>query len=168
MYKRVEVDNLKEIQEELIQYDFFKKFVTHGDWSTSGEESHATFSPKNTSAAYFDEIPNLKKLKMFLESVVNTEMISHFYIMNFESKFCSDIHYDIDASWALNIPILNCQDSVTIFYDTNHTEISRITLDVPHFLNVGKCHHQMISHSEKNRLSMSIRFIGDDLDKILK
>lgn len=167
MYKRIEVDNLEEIQNELIQYDFFKKFVTHGDWGTTGN-SHSNFDPLSTSAAYFKDIPDLKKLKIFLESTVETKLISHFYIMNFEGNFSSDIHLDVDSTWSLNIPIFNCQESSTIFYDDSKNEIDRITLDTPYFLKVGKIYHQIVNHSNKTRLVMSIRFTSDNLEEIVK
>lgn len=171
MHKRIEIDNLKELQEELIQYNFFEKFVSSGNWGTNENDDsgdHVDFNPANTSAAYFVDIPNLDKLKTFLNSIVNVELISHFYIMNFETNFHSDIHRDVDCAWALNIPILHCDESVTIFYNDDHHELDRITLDVPHFLNVGDYYHQMVSHSNQSRLSMSIRFTSNNLDEIIK
>jgi hypothetical protein len=171
MYKRIDLDNLKEIQEELIQYDFFNRFTSSGKWKTNESEvegGHVDFNPLNTSAAYFEKIPDLKKLKLFLDKVINVDLVSHFYIMNFEKKFHSDIHRDVDCMWAFNIPILNCEKSVTVFYNDSRSELDRITLDVPHFLNVGRHYHQIINHSDQNRLSMSIRFISDDLEKIVK
>ena len=171
MHKRIELANLKELQEELIQYNFFERFTGFGNWGTNENDDqtgHADFNPSNTSAAYFEKIPNLNKLVEFLNTIINIELISHVYVINFESKFNSDIHRDEDCIWALNIPILNCEDSVTIFYDDSLNELDRITLDVPHFLNVGKYFHQVISYSDQNRLTMSIRFTNDTLDGIIK
>lgn len=171
MYKRIEVENLKEIQEELIQYDFFKHNYEDSEWGTNedSEGTHVKFDPSETSAAYFEKIPELTKLKEFINSVVHVDAISHFYVMNFAGGFHSDIHNDVDSKWALNIPILNCENSSTIFYNNEHKEIDRITLDVPHFLNVGVYYHQMINHNDsKNRLALSIRFNKSNLEEIIK
>lgn len=172
MYKRIEVDNLKEIQEELIHYNFFEHNYLTSEWGTNDggiEGNHVEFDPLETSAAYFEKIPELTKLKKFLNSIIDPNAISHFYVMNFAGGFHSDIHMDVDSKWALNIPILNCENSSTIFYDKENKEINRITLDVPHFLNVGNHYHQMINHNDKkNRLALSIRFNKQTLDEITK
>lgn len=173
MHKRIEVNNLKEIQEELINYNFFKHSYKTGKWGTydggTGIEGlHMKFCPTETSAAYFEEIPDLIKLKEFLDTVVHTDKISHFFVMNFGGGFCSDIHFDLDSNWALNIPIINCENSSTVFYDKEQRELDRITLDVPHFLNIG-VYHQMINHNKvDNRLALSVRFDRYALDEIIK
>ena len=169
MYKRIEINNLAEIQKELIDYNFFNRFTGFGDWGTADSETdQVTFSPDVTSAAYFKEIPDLKHLKEFLNNTVNVDLISHFFVMNFEGNYHSEIHLDEDGIWALNIPITNCNDSSTIYYNDNRIEIDRLTLDAPYILNIGNYYHQVINHSDQGRLAMSIRFFGTDLTKIIK
>ncbi len=161
MYKRIEIDNLKEIQEELIQYDFFTK--TPDTWS---DDSPLEIS--RSSGAMFNGIPNLPKLKKFLDSVVHTEYITHYHIINHVGQGKSDIHKDSDDSpWALNIPIMNCETTYTAFFNDSKNEVARTTVDVPHFLNI-ESYHQIVNLGEKNRLVISFRFTGKDLNDIVK
>ena len=171
LYRRVEINNLAEIQKELIDYNFFEKFMSHGPWETHKDvntrANHEIFTPTTTSAGYFTTVPDLKHLKEFLNNTVNVDLISHFFVMNFVSKFSSGIHKDVDSTWALNIPIINYSNSRTLFYNKDQEEIGGITLDAPYFLKVGG-YHQIINNSNQCRLSMSIRFSCDDLEKIIK
>jgi hypothetical protein len=161
MYKRIEIDNLKEIQEELIQYDFFSR--TPDDWSDD-----SPLESTRISGAKFNSIPDLPKLKEFLNSVVHIEYITHCHVINHTGRNNSDIHKDVDDSpWALNIPILNCETTYTAFYDDNKNEIGRTTVDVPHFLNVVT-YHQIVNFGDNNRLVISFRFTGKDFADIIK
>lgn len=163
MYKRIEVSNLKEIQQELIDYNFYIQTPDAiGDMSPLVETS--------VSSAEFFKIPELPKLKEFLNSILNIDYVTQFHIINLPGHTGSDIHIDSDESkWALNIPIKNCEDSSTTFYDNDkQTELCKITIDVPHFLNVGEHYHQVLNHSDNLRLMMTIRFNGKDLNEIIK
>lgn len=160
--KRIEINNLKEIQQELINYNFFKAVPDL-------ESFNGPLKKNSTSGITFSTLPNLPKLKEFLESTVNTNLIKHFHIINIGPMEHSPIHHDDDdAPWGLNIPILNCEYSNTIWYDDNDNELERICLDTVHFLNTVAM-HQVLNHCDENRLAMSIRFAGThDLDKIIK
>lgn len=161
MYKRLEINNLKEIQDELIQYDFFSK--TPDLWSDD-----SPLEQLRRSGAFFYGIPQLSKLKEFLNLVVHTEHITHYHIINLIGNDQSDIHKDLDNSpWALNIPILNCETTYTIFYDDNENEIEKITLNVPYFLNIEQ-YHRIVNLGSNNRLAISFRFIGKELADIIK
>lgn len=160
--KRIEINNLKEIQQELINYNFFTALPTI-------ENVDGPLKKNSLSGVSFSEVPNLPKLKEFLESTVNTNLITHFHIINVGPMEHSPIHNDEDDSpWALNIPISNCEYSNTVWYDDNENELERICLDTVHFLNtVNK--HQIFNYCDGNRLVMTIRFTGTyDLDKIIK
>jgi hypothetical protein len=161
LYKRIETDKLKEIQEELIAYDFFSK-------TPDVESDDSPLEPTRRSGAMFYGIPDLPKLKEFLNSVVLTEHITHYHVINLISQGQSDIHTDEDGSpWALNIPILNCETSYTAFYDDDKNEIDRITLDVPYFLNIAK-YHQIVNTGNSNRIVITFRFSGKDFADIVK
>lgn len=161
MYKRIEINNLKEIQAELIEYDFFSK--TPDIYS---DDSPLERSKK--SGALFHGIPNLPKLKEFLHSIIHTEYITHYHVINLIGNNQSDIHKDLDNSpWALNIPILNCEETYTAFYDNDKHEIGRITLNTPYFLNIER-YHQIVNLGDKNRLVISFRFTGKDLADVVK
>lgn len=161
MYKRIEIDNLKEIQEELIQYNFFNRIPDVYSDDSPLESSRV-------SGATFNGIPDLPKLKLFLDSVVHSEYITHYHIINHIGHAQSDMHKDVDNSpWALNIPILNCETTYTAFYDDNKQEVGRVTLDAPHFLNIGE-YHQIFNFGANNRLVISFRFTGKDLIDVIK
>lgn len=163
MYKRVDVDNLKEIQQELLDYNFYSK-------KPDVDTEDSPLQENSVSGALFLKIPDLPKLNKFLNDILHTEYITHFHVINIIGHSQSNVHLDLDNSpWALNIPIKNCSNSSTIFYATDkQTEIGRTTLDVPYFLKVGDLYHQVVNHSNNSRLVMSIRFIGKDLQEILK
>lgn len=160
--KRIEIDNLKEIQQELIDYDFFKELPDI-------ENVDAPLDKSSLSGISFSELPDLPKLKNFLNTTINTNLVTHFHIINVGPNGQSDIHQDVDDSpWALNIPIVNCEHSNTVWYDENNNEIERICLDVIHFLKVGQ-YHQILNHSNDNRMVMTIRFAGTySLSDIIK
>ena len=161
MYKRIEINNLKEIQAELIEYDFFSK--TPDEWSDD-----SPLERTRRSGAFFYGIPDLPKLKDFLNSVVHIEYITHCNIINLAGNDQSDIHKDLDNSpWALNIPILNCETTYTAFYDNDKHEIGRIALTTPYFLNIER-YHQIFNLGNNNRLVTSFRFTGKDLADIIK
>ena len=132
MYKKIEINNLKEIQDELIEYNFFSKI------SDMLNDDSPLENTRNSGASFYG-IPDLPKLKKFLNSVVHTEYITHYHLINHTSHGGSDLHKDEDNSpWALNIPILNCETTYTAFYDNDKHEIGRITLNTPYFLNIEK------------------------------
>ena len=160
--KRIEINNLREIQQELINYNFFEA-------APDIENADAPLIKDLRSGISFSTVPNLPKLKEFLESTVNTNLITHFHIINIGPMEYTGIHHDVDdETWALNIPILNCEYSSTVWYDDNDNELERICLDTVHFLNVVS-RHQVINHCDENRLVITIRFTGThDLDKIRK
>lgn len=161
LYKRIEVSNLKEIQDELVQYDFFSR--TPDEWS---DDSPLVVTSR--SGAKFNGIPNLPKLKEFLNSVVKIECITHYHVINMPSNHQSDIHIDTDDSlWALNIPIVNYKNSYTAFFDSDKNEIERITLDAPYFLNIDE-YHQLVNFGEESRLVISFRFQGKDIADVIK
>jgi hypothetical protein len=161
-YKKIEVINLKEIQDELIQYDFFSK-------TPDLISDDSPLSASRNSGAFFYGVPDLPKLKEFLNSVVHTEFITHYHLINHLGNNGSDIHRDEDNStWALNIPILNCETSHTVFYNDDRNEIGRITLDVPHFLNIEDCYHQVVNYGNDHRLVISFRFTGKALADVIK
>jgi hypothetical protein len=161
MYKRIEINNLKEIQEELIQYDFFSKIPDL--WSDD-----SPLEGIRNSGAFFYGVPDLPKLKAFLNSVVHTEYITHYHLINHIGQSGSDIHKDEDNSpWALNIPILNCNTSYTVFYDEDKKEVGRTTLDMPHIFKVED-YHQVLNYSNNHRLVVSFRFMGKDLADVIK
>ncbi len=161
MYKRIELENLKEIQQELIDYDFFSKTPD----VISDDSPLESF---RNSGAMFYGIPDLPKLKEFLDSVCHTEYITHYHIINHIGNNGSDMHKDEDNSpWALNIPILNCETTYTAFYDDDKKEIGRTTVDVPHFLNIER-YHQITNFGDQNRLVISFRFTGKGLEDVIK
>lgn len=96
------------------------------------------------------------------------------------------IHIDCEdptvMSFALNIPVLNCEDTVTVWYDTlpesesqysiagtyhgehatvcsqsNAKEIGKCEANTPHWVNISKPHAPVCSHS-KLRINASLRF----------
>jgi hypothetical protein len=162
MYKRIEIDNLKEIQEELIQYDFFSKtpaIIT----DDSPLESH------RNSGAFFYGVPDLPKLKEFLSKVCYIENITHYHIINHVGGSGSDIHKDEDNStWAINIPILNCDTSNTVFYNEDKQEVGRTTLSMPHFLNISDYYHQVVNFGDDSRMVISFRFVGKGIKDVIK
>ncbi len=161
MFKRIEIDNLKEIQEELISYNFFQK-------NPDVVSDDSPLESFRNSGAMFYGIPDLPKLKKFLNSILYTDLITHYHIINHIGNSGSDIHKDEDNSpWALNIPILNCDTTYTSFFDDDKKEIGRTTLDVPHFLNIER-YHQIINLGNKNRLVISFRFAGKRLEDVIK
>ena len=161
MYKRIEIDNLKEIQVELIEYDFFSK--TPAMWSDDSPLERS----RNSGASFYG-IPDLPKLKEFLNSVVHTAYITHYHLINHTGQGGSDLHKDLDNSpWALNIPISNCETTYTAFYDNNKHEVGRITLNAPYFLNIEK-YHRIVNFGNKNRLVISFRFTGKELADVVK
>lgn len=161
MYKKIEINNLKEIQDELLQYDFFSK--TPDVWSDD-----SPLESTRNSGARFNSVPDLPKLKEFLNSVCHAEYITHYHIINHIGRDGSDIHKDEDNSpWALNIPIQNCDKSYTIFYDNDKIEVGRTTLTSPHFLNI-ESYHQVVNRGDSNRLVISFRFTGKDLADVIK
>ena len=161
MYKKIEIDNLKEIQDELIAYNFFSR--TPDEWS----DDSPLESTRNSGACFYN-IPELPKLKEFLNSVVHIEYITHYHLINHLGQGGSDLHKDEDKSpWALNIPILNCKTTYTAFYDNDKNEVGRITLDSPYFLNIEN-YHQIVNLGNKNRLVISFRFTGKDLADVIK
>ncbi len=162
LYKRIEINNLSEIQDELIQYDFFSK--TPDYWSDD-----SPLDITRSSGAMFNGIPDLPKLKAFLNSICHTEYITHYHLINHVGHGGSDIHKDVDNSvWALNIPILNCETSFTVFYDEDKKEVGRTTLDVPHFLNIEDFYHQVVNYGDNSRLVISFRFVGKELLDVVK
>ena len=163
MYKRVETDKLKEIQAELIEYDFFNRTP---DIITDDSPLESS----RNSGAFFYGIPDLPKLKEFLGNVCHIENITHYHIINHVGGSGSDIHKDEDNSpWAINIPILNCETSNTVFYDNDKKEVGRTTLDVPHFFNIEEYYHQVQNYGDKNRTVISFRFVGKkDLADVIK
>lgn len=161
MYKKIEINNLKEIQEELLGYDFFSK-------TPSVLSDDSPLESTRNSGAMFNGIPDLPKLKEFLNSVVHSEYITHYHIINHVGHNGSDIHKDEDNSpWALNIPILNCDTSYTVFYDENKNEIGRTTLSSPHFFNIERF-HQVVNYGDNHRLVISFRFTGKELADVIK
>lgn len=161
MYKRIEITNLKEIQEELIEYDFFSK--TPDLWSDD-----SPLEGTRNSGAFFYGVPDLPKLKAFLNSVVHIEHITHYHLINHVGQSGSDIHKDEDNSpWALNIPILNCNTSFTVFYDEDEKEVGRTTLDMPHIFKVEN-YHQVLNYGNNHRLVISFRFMGKELADVIK
>lgn len=162
MYKRLEISNLKELQEELIQYDFFSK--EPAIWSDD-----SPLESSRNSGAFFYGVPDLPKLKEFLNSVVHTEYITHYHLINHVGQSGSDIHKDEDNSpWALNIPIVNCDTSYTVFYDENKKEVGRTTLNMPHIFNIENYYHQVLNYGDNHRLVISFRFVGKDLADVIK
>lgn len=174
LYKKISVDNFQEIQKELSDFDWFN---ANPDVVTDT----SPLTPVRTSSALFLSFPELPKLLCFLENNLNIETITHFHIINVPSNDSLQIHIDKDdclwafghheyddCLWAFNIPIKNCENSYTIFYEDDQSEICRVKVDTPCFLKVKEKYHQVINYGDKPRLVMTIRFNKKNLDEIVK
>lgn len=91
----------------------------------------------------------------------------------------SDVHVDSFFDFGLNIPVLNCHDSATVWYDSEPTEknlsvlnsesdalscqtedmkeIGRCDANVPHWINVNVPHRPLVMH-DQFRVNASLRF----------
>ena len=118
----------------------------------------------------FYGIPDLPKLKDYLSSVVHIENITHYHLINHVGGSGSDMHKDQDNSpWAINIPILNCDTSFTVFYNDDKIEVGRTTVSVPHILNIEDYYHQVSNYGDSPRLVISFRFTGKrDLSDVIR
>lgn len=121
-------------------------------------------------------------------------MLAQLKIRDFFQHFCfiievvgqnSEVHVDTFFDFGLNIPILNCHDSYTVWYDSEPVgknvstgyqlnfkldvvscqtedmkEIGRCDANVPHWINVNVPHCPVVMH-DKLRINASLRFSND-------
>jgi hypothetical protein len=118
-------------------------------------------------------------------------MLKQLKIQNFFQYFCfvtnvkdqeTHVHVDNVVDFGLNIPVLNCHDTYTVWYDSepigknvssgyqlnfevdvlschqsNMKEIGRCNSTVPHWINVNVPHQPMVMHDQL-RINASLRF----------
>ena len=132
----------------------------------------------------------LNKICPTVMRVLKQLMIQQFFlhfVFIVSHKYTDDsfsvIHVDNNSDFGLNIPVYNCQDSCTVWYDSTPTgqnvsaeyhlnydievnpllcqddakEIGRCDANVPHWINVNIPHRPMIMH-DKLRINASLRF----------
>jgi len=176
IYKIIQIDNLLEIQKDLTTYlpFYFKNFEICD------------------SGFYGSDIEIIKKncfrLKKFLIDINLLDRWNGVGISVLKNKESLNIHSDSlkkNRIFALNIPICNCNNSYTIWYqkknldtrpqfkyyvsesvhgicyfeyrDDDVTEIDRLDCSIPAFVNI-KIPHRGISLNNKKRFLISLRF----------
>jgi hypothetical protein len=127
-YKPIHIENLEEIQKEL-KIILYKNFPNLRDappqFIYSGREKIEPFAPLLTE--YVKSI-----------GLLDEWYAAHIITTNYHYKF--PIHID-DPNWyrncyGLNIPIMNCEDTYTVWYDTEIGDDS--CFDTSNPLNVAK------------------------------
>lgn len=173
LYKEIEVDNLTEIQQELlpILYNTFPDFDNE--------------SPHFTSLQREQIEPYAPLYRKFIDSLGILDRWSYcaFVTTNLDKKF--PVHVDSliwqERCYGLNLPLINCEGTYTVFYDaeieempfmnngdsrysarrikpgTVPTEIGRLEASNPAWVNTSIPHAPVSTHS-KPRAIISARF----------
>lgn len=174
-FSKIKIDNLNEIQHEILNTidDFFQPL------DTAEAKFHSANQKIKVSSKNLNNF--LKSLKLYdrwigtgLSLLKNNSLSIHTDSINPNRIF------------ALNIPIINCQNSYTVWYDpipnskpvlsyyrSNESpilsyeynkneviEVARLESNVPAFVNV-KLPHSAVSTSQSPRLLISLRFHPD-------
>ena len=127
----------------------------------------------------------------YLESIGLCQRWSFTGIAKLEAQGTLPLHSDGKCRWALNLPILNCEQSYTIWYDAElkedvvkpvvidgvvtsasyvkyreetAVEIDRVCSNQPLWVNV-QTPHSAINYSDKPRIILSLRF-SPELDDV--
>jgi hypothetical protein len=127
-------------------------------------------------------VEELKRLKLF-------EITKFVAFISVDSQREFPPHVDVGVDIALNIPLLNCEGTYTVWYDgeitqkglpdyaigteiakisrlgnpRNLTEIGRCDANKPHWINVNVLHRPE-THHDRFRVAASIRFIPDPIN----
>ena len=99
-------------------------------------------------------------------------------------------HVDVGVDIALNIPLINCEDTYTVWYDgklkdqglptyaigspiaeisrvadpRTVTEVGRCDSSIPHWINVNML-HRPVTHHDQFRVAASVRFDPEPVDE---
>jgi hypothetical protein len=183
LYKPIEVPNL-----DIIQHEFKEMFKSFG---------HDVFSKYDVNIAGINKSLLEKSAPAYIQFLKEINLYDRWY-SSFWAGTIGDgadkctAHVDCadwtERSFALNIPIQNCHNSYTIWYDVEISEgienyglasrypgslgflekdikgeIGRLPSTQPAFINVGLPHRPMTFHNEP-RLSISTRFSPELFD----
>ena len=180
LYKPANINVLPEMQSELLAYITEK---TGGDWDNLTHVFYVYYDSKELLDACPITKQQLSKLGL---AEIYAAVTFTIYNPNLDRTFPIHIDYPNQArlSLALTIPLLNCENSYTAWYDApilNHealddsyvmhplvattvvcdesqaVEIGRVTSTVPHWINVGKL-HKGVSENKKTRVLCTLRF----------
>lgn len=173
-YKPIQIENLEEIQKELLTV-LYKKIP---NFDTAAPLFHYTSREEVEPYAplYTNYIKSLGLLDKWIGSPIITT--------NYHYKFPIHIdNYDwVEMSYGLNIPIINCEDTYTVWYDaeiqderpdlaktdpknvsrlikpnTPTRELARWHMKDPAWINVS-IPHAPVSNHNKPRALLSARF----------
>lgn len=135
---------------------------------------------------YPDSLPELPKLRLFLQNLGLLEYVHGIALNVTTGGMAIPVHVDTGPfEWSLNLPLLNCDDSIVAVYKTDQPSIlkfipgsdvsyqgfddeslleteARVESLYPMLLNV-KNPHNVINQSDKVRVMMLIR-IKEELD----
>ena len=136
----------------------------------------------------------LERCPLLLEQLKNLNLLDKFFTMGFISVDADHIfppHIDGDVTdIALNIPLLGCEGTYTVWYDGKITdnelpsyaigseivkiarvcdprsavEIDRCDSSIPHWINVN-VFHRPETHHNQFRVAASLRFIPDPINE---
>jgi hypothetical protein len=179
----VTFDNLKEIQTEL-----FNIFV-----KCTGLDTNTLDSSFNLTI----DIPMIREqgtsLMSLLKSIELDEYLESIAFISARKETDFPIHVDGTVDFALNIPVLNCENSYTAWYyskignlnvepkaygqiddysnsvallcdASQATEITRIDANIPHWININVPHRPIVL-GEGFRINASLRFSSKILDE---
>jgi hypothetical protein len=181
-YKTVDISDLDQIQQE------FKKII---EWKYLTSFDDKQFGEYSSNYIALNKVLIEKYAPTFVTTLKNLNLFERWETTtisgtkNYSSK-TSIVHVD-DQSWerrcyALNIPIQNCHDSYTVWYDVKPQsgtlglgqaslhknvlgfaenniikEIARLAVSQPAFVNISIPHRPVTNHDEL-RLLISSRF----------
>ena len=176
---KLNVDQLPVIQKELLKLFLFTKkdvLVTYT----------STFVEIGYQQLMQDTCPTL------MQELKHLEIYDRFFVISFISVEATQEfppHVDVGVNIALNIPLINCEGTYTVWYDgqlknkglpdyaigseiakisrvadpRSVKEIDRCDASIPHWINVNILHRPE-THHEKLRVAASVRFNPEPLD----
>ena len=174
-HPNLNADALPEIKKELIQLFEQRKnlypdpYITISRWMQLSLEQSKDYCP-----LLMQELNRLGLQKNFIGvafiSVIDAQAFG--------------VHVDEEDDIALNIPLVNCSGTYTVWYDCKFTrsftkwqngdrqnklhkltEITRVESNLPYWINVNVLHQPMATHNNF-RLAASLRFNPEPLDQV--